>query len=384
MPQNTTILYIEDNADNQRLVRRVLEGRGYDVLLAADGPAGLATARETLPALILVDINIPGLDGHATTTRLRSMEHLRGIPIVALTADGRALTRERSLVAGCDGHIVKPIDARRFHEQIQEFISGKREALTAVAETAALREYTRELVERLEHQVAELQELDRLKSQFLAMLSHELRTPLTAILGYIELLEGGTLGAVGPHQAEAIGVIRRQSHLLSRQVNSLLYLQEVRSTQLKRVSINLADLVRRAVTELQPRAGAAGVEIQAHLPGAVPFGGDAHALEHTVRHLVDNAIKFTPARGRVLVQLSDEPAQVVLRVEDTGIGIPADLHEKIFQPFFRVDGTLAPIEAGVGIGLAIVKHAVEAHNGEVVVHSAPGRGTAMTVVLPRT
>ena len=98
MKDRPTILYIEDNADNQRLVKRILEARGYGVQLSESGPDGIALALEGTPSLILVDINIPGLDGYETTTRLRGMAHLHGTPIVALTADSRVGTRERSLV----------------------------------------------------------------------------------------------------------------------------------------------------------------------------------------------------------------------------------------------------------------------------------------------
>src|SRR5262245_10623047 len=152
MSDQSIILYIEDNTDNQRLVRRIMEARGYTVLQAKDGPDGIALARESRPALILVDINIPGLDGYETTTRLRGMEHLRGTPIVALTADSRVGARERSLVAGCDGYITKPIDARSLPEQLNEFVAGKREALPQAVEAPLLREYNHKLVERLERQ----------------------------------------------------------------------------------------------------------------------------------------------------------------------------------------------------------------------------------------
>ena len=391
MHDKLTILYIEDNADNQRLVKRILEARGYGVLLSEDGPDGIALARELTPTLILVDINIPGLDGYETTTRLRGMEHLRNTPIVALTADSRIGTRERSLVAGCDGYITKPIDARLLPEQLAEFMSGKREALPQAIETTMLREYNHKLVARLERQVrdlmtanAELQELDRLKSQFLATLSHELRTPLTSILGYLELFERGTLGSLSGTQSEAINVISRNAQTLTRHLNNLLYLQEVRSSQIKRVPFAVHDMLQRLLVELQPLIKEAGHEIQVSIQPTAVFHGDAIGLQQAFRNLIENAIKFTPRPGTIRITLTDEPSRIILRVEDTGIGIPADAQEKIFLPFYQVDSSLARPYPGAGLGLAIVKHVVEAHDGQVTTRSRLGAGSRFTLVLPRS
>ena len=391
MHDRSTILYIEDNTDNQRLVRRIMEARGYAVLLAKDGPDGIAMAREGHPALILVDINIPGLDGYETTTRLRGMAHLSGTPIVALTADSRAGSRERSLVAGCDGYITKPIDARSLPEQLNEFIAGKREALPHGAEAPLLREYNHKLVERLEQQVrdltaanAELQELDQLKSQFLATLSHELRTPLTSILGYLDLFERGTLGPFSEVQSQAIDVIGRNAHTLSRQLNNLLYFQEVRSSQIRRAPVTMYDMVGRVGAELQPIAQEAGITLEMSLQPTLLFSGDPIALEQVVRNLIDNAMKFTPRGGYIRVSLADDPSRLILRVEDSGVGIPAEALAKIFVPFYQVDSSLARPYPGAGLGLAIVKHVVEAHGGQVTVRSAPGSGSTFTIVLQRS
>jgi signal transduction histidine kinase len=390
MLDRPTVLYIEDNADNQRLVKRILEVRGYTVLLAETGPDGIALAREDTPALILVDISIPGLDGYETTTRLRSMPHLHGAPIVALTADSRTGARERSLVAGCDGYITKPIDPRRLPEQLEEFINGKREALPQAVETAMLREYNQKLVERLERQVrdlssanAELQEVDRLRSQFLATLSHELRTPLTSIIGYLELFERQTLGPLNDMQSHAIGVIARNAQTLTRHLNNLLYLQEVRSAQIKRVQVSIHDMLRRVLVEFQSVAEEAGIMLHTALQPTVAFFGDALGLEQALRGLIDNAVKFTPKGGHIRVSLIDEPTRMIIRVEDTGIGIPAAVQEKIFLPFYQVDSSLARPYPGAGLGLAIVKHVVEAHGGQVTVRSTPGAGSTFTLVLPR-
>ena len=390
MKDRPTILYIEDNADNQRLVKRILEARGYGVQLSESGPDGIALALEGTPSLILVDINIPGLDGYETTTRLRGMGHLRGTPIVALTADSRVGTRERSLVAGCDGYITKPIDPRRLTEQLEEFMNGKREALPQAIEATMLREYNQKLVERLERQVrelgvanAELQESDRLKSQFLATLSHELRTPLTSIMGYLELLGRRTLGPLNETQAEGVKVMLRNAETLTRHVNNLLYLQEVRSSQLKRMPFLLHDLLRHVLEELEVRAHESAIQLRAEIHPTATFHGDMLGLDQAIRNLLDNALKFTPRRGHVQVVLHDEPTRVILRVEDNGIGMPTESLEKIFLPFYQVDSSLARQHPGAGMGLAIVKHVVEAHGGQVTVRSAPGAGSTFTLVLPR-
>lgn len=272
MTEPVTILYIEDNHDNQLLVRRILEARGYAIQVCEDGPSGIALARESQPALILVDINIAGMDGYETTTRLRSLPHLQATPIIAITADARPGTRERALAAGCDGFLAKPIDPRLLPDQIAEFLGGKRELLPKSLETTMLREYNAKLVERLERQVrelsarnAELQELDRLKNTFLATISHELRTPLTAILGYLELFERRTLGPLNDVQGQAINVIARNARTLSRILNNLLYLQEVRSTEIRRVPVVIHDVLQEVIADMQSLARAANVILSASL-----------------------------------------------------------------------------------------------------------------------
>lgn len=390
MNQLPQILYIEDNPDNQRLVQRVLSARGYQVVIAEDGPGGLALARTTHPALVLVDLGIPGLDGYETTTRLRSLAHMHNVPIIALTADASPGSRERALVAGCDGYLSKPIDARALPAQIAEFIEGRRERLPEVMETELLRSYNQKLVERLEARVreltlanAQLQDLDRMKDQFLATLSHELRTPLTSLLGYLELFDRGMLGPLTPQQEEAVRVMRRSSEVLARQLNNLLYFQEVRSRSLNFVQLQPLDILRPLIAAARERAAQAQLQFDVLLSEMQPIEVDRSAFEHLVRNLLDNAFQYTKPGGRVRFIARDEPTRLIIRVEDTGIGIPAGEHEKIFLPFYQVDHSLAREYPGSGLGLAIVRHIVEAHGGQIALRSAPGEGSAFTVAIPR-
>lgn len=383
------ILYVEDNRDNQRLVQRVLGARGYQVLIAEDGATGVALAREMRPALVLVDLGIPGLDGYEMATRLRALRHLDGVPIVALTADATPGARERALVAGCDGYLLKPIDTRLLPQQVAEFIDGKREQIAAHTDTTdLLRAYSQRLVERLEQQVrelmranAELQELDQLKGQFLAMLSHELRTPLTALMGYLDLFGRGMLGELTPPQREAIAVMRRSGELLARQLNNLLYFQELRGRSFSPRLVRPLELLQPLLAAIEERARQLGVSFELVGGAVAPITVDPSGLEQLVHSLLDNSLKFTPTGGRVRLTLRDEPARLILRVEDNGSGIAGEYHEKIWLPFYRVKPVHS--QPGAGLGLAIVRHIVEGHGGQVSVRSVPGRGSAFTVVLPR-
>jgi signal transduction histidine kinase len=386
------ILYVEDNRDNQRLVQRVLGARGYQVLIAEDGADGIALARETRLDLVLVDLGIPGLDGYETTTRLRTFSHLRGVPIVALTADGTPGARERALVAGCDGYLVKPIDARQLPVQIAEFIGGKREVIPEHADEAdLLRAYNQKLVERLEQRVreltqanAEVQELDRLKGQFLSSLSHELRTPLTSLIGYLELFERGMLGELTLQQREALLVMRRSSDTLAQQLNNLLYFQELRGRAFNLRPVKPLEVLRTLLVAMQERARMAGVTLDVVATDASPIHLDQEAFEQLVRSLLDNALKLTPRGGRVRLVLHDEPSRLIVRVEDTGPGIAREFLQKIFLPFYRLEAPHLSHVSGAGLGLAIVKHIVDAHGGQVTVRSVVGKGSVFTVVLPRT
>lgn len=150
------ILYIEDNPENGQLVHRILASKGHEVLLRADGLAGIETAKRELPDLILMDINLPGLDGYAAATLIKSLSGLSQTPIIALTANVMKGDRERALTAGCNGYIPKPIDVREFGVQIEAYLMGKKDQMPHQEESVYLKEYNVRLVEKLEKEITEL------------------------------------------------------------------------------------------------------------------------------------------------------------------------------------------------------------------------------------
>lgn len=151
------ILYVEDNVENKKLIRRILEANEYTVIEAEDGLKSIRTAQEEKPDLILMDIGIPGMDGYETTTRIKAIPELQQTPVVALTARVMEGDRERSLTAGCDGYISKPIDVQEFPHLIRSFLGGKKEQVSSLDEQHYLKEYSQKLVHRLENNILELE-----------------------------------------------------------------------------------------------------------------------------------------------------------------------------------------------------------------------------------
>src|SRR5215510_7153906 len=200
--QKVKILYIEDNRENRMLVRAVLEAAGYLIVDAEDGLAGIEAAIREEPALILLDINLPGVDGYEIVAILKSFPNLASTPVIAVTAYAMQGDRQRTLVAGCDGYIQKPIDVDAFPRQVAEFLGGKRERVESHDEGVYLRELNQRLVYRLLNQVEKLKRLNqhfvRRDSQLEDL--HRSMEDITAELGVAGMLEkllGGIARAIG-------------------------------------------------------------------------------------------------------------------------------------------------------------------------------------------
>lgn len=232
----------------------------------------------------------------------------------------------------------------------------------------------------------QLKDLEVLKDQFMQNVSHELRTPLTMIRGYAEFILAGQLGRVDSEQRDALQVILRNSEALSELVTDILAMLEISSTKTAVAAISLAEVVQNSVAAFQIVANRSGVALSADLfpgDGACFVMARPDHLRRIADNLLGNALKFTPAGGRVDVRLWEENLGVYLEVADTGIGIPPHLHERIFERFFQVDSSHRRARGGAGLGLALVRELVEGYGGRV--HAAsPGidQGSTFTAFLP--
>ncbi len=255
---------------------------------------------------------------------------------------------------------------------------------------------------KLRESLDKLKELDRLKSNFLAMISHELRTPLTSVIGYSEMLIEGMGGELNEEQTGFIQTIKDKGEALLQLIGSLLDMSKIEAgaMRVRTEEIDVVELIQSATTYVVPQAKRKSIQLSTSCaPDVSKYYGDPDKLRQSVINLLSNAVKFTPKNGTISVDArlftgSRKMAQEELRfgapeeqflridVKDTGIGIPQEKLERVFESFYQVDSTITREYGGTGLGLAIVKRFMEAHRGEVWVESRRDTGTVFSLLLP--
>lgn len=262
---------------------------------------------------------------------------------------------------------------------------------------------------RLKDANERLRDLDQMKSNFVASVSHELRTPLTSVIGYSEMLLEGMAGQLNDEQQEYVQTIMEKGETLLAMISQILDLSRVESgkLQLNFREFNVSDTVRRAMSSVHPQARKKSISLESQLAENLgDYRGDAEKIGQVLVNLLGNAVKFTPAYGRVWIQVDGwsgkerntasedadldarllfQPAEarfLRFRVHDSGAGIPKDKQNVVFDRFYQVQNSSTRNHGGTGLGLSIVKSFVEGHGGEVFCESEEGQGSTFTVLLP--
>jgi two-component system, NtrC family, sensor histidine kinase KinB len=230
-------------------------------------------------------------------------------------------------------------------------------------------------------------ELERMKSNFLSVVSHELRTPLHSIKGFVEIILMGKTGPVTEIQEDFLKTVRAQTTVLQRMIDDLLEFSRMEAgrAKLALADLSVVALAHTVATKLAPLAEEAGLHLGVDVPANLPeIDGDRMRLEQVLTNLVENAIKFTPDGGAVTISAAQMGDRMRLTVSDTGIGIPAEEQEKVFDRFYQVDATERRAYRGTALGLSICRHIVERHNGRIWVESTgvAGAGSTFQVDLP--
>jgi PAS domain S-box-containing protein len=339
---------------------------------ATDAPRGVAnvvrSGRAELFPVITDDLLVGSARSDEELRMLRELK-LRSAIIVPLASSGR-VTGAVSLVFAESGRTYTKDDVA-FAEELA------RRATTAIdnARLYAAEQRARDMADAA----------SRAKDEFLASVSHELRTPLSAILGWSKMLSMPMLDDT--KRARALETIERNAVAMAQLIEDLLDVSRIVSGKLRLDlgRVNVAAVIEAAIESVRPAADAKSIVIEQALDAeAGTINGDGARLQQVVWNLVNNAVKFTPSRGRVTVSLAGRDGHLEITVSDTGKGIEPRFLPHVFEPFRQADSTVTRGAGGLGLGLAIVKHLVELHGGHIQAESeGAGRGAVFTVRLPR-
>jgi signal transduction histidine kinase len=372
------ILLADDNADMREYVGRLLS-QSYDVEAVRDGQAALEQLQANPPDLVLADVMMPRLDGFGLLTAIRLNEKTRMIPVVMLSARAGEESRIEGLAAGADDYLIKPFSARELLARVEAHLNLNRVRREAESE--------RELLLKAEHEArAAAESANQLKDQFLATLSHELRNPLNVLLGYSQLLLSLPEVSKFENLRHIAETLVRNAKSQSQLVNDLLDLSRLKMGKVSLVvrPVCMATMIQNAIETIRAEADAKQISIEVSLDDEkTVVSGDALRLQQVAWNLLNNAVKFTPPGGQIIVKVITSDDSAVLAIEDTGQGIDAAFLPHVFDMFRQADAGTNRRHSGMGIGLALVRQLVTLHGGTVTANSeGPGKGAQFLVHLP--
>lgn len=392
-PHDPKILVVNDDHASllalTSLLSQWVNDNPYEIVTAKSGEEALRRVLQDDFAMILLDVNMPGMDGFETAEAIHARPRSAAIPIIFVTAyHADEMTRLKGYQKGAADYLFTPIIPQVLQAKVTVFVGLAKKNIELLQQASKLNQRTEELIAtnaRLNIEIKERRQAvkeNKAKDDFLAMLGHELRNPLNAINSAVEVI--GINGVSTSNAQKARTIIARQSRHLSRIVDDLLDLSRVMSGKimLSRQPVELSTLVASCLDTLHATGRTTGYTIDLSLPVAW-VDADPTRLEQIIINLLDNALKYTPSGGFIRINVTLESGEVVLEVCDSGIGIAADLLPHVFDVFVQGESSLDRAQGGLGIGLALVRQLMELHSGSIKATSKGHQlGSAFTIRLP--
>ena len=380
------LLVADDNLDMRQYLVRLLAGR-WEVEAVADGQAALEAARAHPPDLVLSDVMMPRMDGPTLLRALRADARTSRIPVVLLSARAGEEAIVAGLETGADDYLAKPFSANELLARVRSHLEMARVRGEWSRKLESTNQQLEQALEATRASREEALAASRAKSEFLAAMSHEIRTPLNAVIGFAALLADKELTDKQREFTQAI--LSSGSHLLGI-INDILDFSKLQSGQfaIAPAPFMLRSTVQSALAFVAGKAAEKGLALSYAIGPEVPAGleADEARVRQILINYLSNAVKFT-TKGQVVLQVqstgpgADGRHEFQFTVRDTGIGIPADQMDRLFQEFSQADATISGRFGGTGLGLAICRKLAELHGGRVWAESRSGVGSSFHFAL---
>ena len=358
------ILIVDDTPANLDVLVEMLGEQGYNARPVPSGFLALQSARVQPPDLILLDVNMPEMDGYEVCKHLKADENLKDIPVIFISALRDTTDKVQAFDAGAVDYITKPFQFKEVKARIQTHLRIYR------------------MQKELESQYAAIKKLEELKDNLTHMVVHDMASPIQTIGIAVDLVLSGETGP-GREQVEVLSRASDASRNLIEMVNSLLDISRMESGRmpLHLTDVDLRHLAEEAAETMHLLAGAKNIRLTVQGPH-VPLHADTDLIRRVFINLISNALKFTPQSGEVMVTVSASDGLARAEVRDTGIGIPEEYHERIFEKFGQIEADHQRHEHSSGLGLTFCRLAAVAHGGMIGVRSRLGEGSTFWFVLP--
>ena len=361
----TKILVVDDNEASLLLARSTLEDEGYTVLLATDGPEGVALFLMEQPDCVLLDVRMPGTDGFAVCERIRALPHGADVPVLFLTALRDVDTFDRALRAGGDDFLTKPVRPTEMVIRVESALKLRR-----------LNEELRDQYDVLKEQRDRMLRLQLQKERLSAFVIHDLKNPVSSMDLHAQVLLRDP--GLSPSARDSAAQIRTEARHLHRMILNLLDVAKADEGQLvpKPRAVELEPLLAEIFAELAVGAEQRQVALESTRPIPAAYA-DVDLLRRTLTNLLENAIRYAPPKTAVSVAAERTAEGVVIRVADAGPGVPIAWREKVFDAFAQVESPdpsgETPARGSRGLGLTFCRVTAQAHGGRIWVEDgAPG------------
>jgi signal transduction histidine kinase len=358
------ILIVDDIPANLQVLTEIIKEKGHKTRPVPSGKLALQAVRNTPPDLILLDINMPEMNGYEVCAHLKTDETLQAIPVIFISALTETVDKVRGFSVGGVDYITKPFQ--------------REEVLARVDTHLTIHRQKREL----EESYRRLRELEELRDSLTQMIVHDLRSPLTGILGYLELLD--MKPDLDEKNRKLVANARESSEIMINMINSLIDISRLEAGQmpLKMEEYDLRKITEKAVSSLGALVMEHPVEIHSP-PDPLWIDCDREIIGRVIANLTGNALKYTPRGQKVDIRFFPGNHGLRLSVQDYGPGIPHKFQEKIFTKFGQVETRRDGKKYSSGLGLTFCKLAVEAHGGTIGVESEAGHGAVFWFELPK-
>lgn len=391
---NKRILIVDDEPVNIKVLKNFLEYEKYTVISADNGKEAInIVSNDKELDLVILDMMLPDMLGYEICNLLREKYSLLDLPILIMTADNRTESLVVSFECGANDYLRKPFERSELLARVKTLIELKQSVRKAinlqkeVANTTKQVEVLSENFEENKRKLSEILEYDKLKNEFFANISHELRTPLNVIWSSVQLLQSINIGNPqdGYDVNKYLKIMNQNSLRLLRLINNLIDTTKIDSgyLSLNLINGNIVYIVEEITLSAADYIKSQGIELIFDTDVEEKYMAfDVDKIERIVLNILSNAIKFTEKNGTIFVNIYNLGDKIQLSIRDTGIGIPEDKLDKIFERFVQVDKSLSRRSEGSGIGLALVKSLVEMQGGTIHAKSKLGEGSEFVVELP--